>query len=118
MQENERIEEILKSLSKENDNSSEEIEFVFGSDPIEEARNDSSKVNLNFVAEFEEDTVSEIVVPDKFEPNEKFNTPLSKSEEPSRVKVTYMPKFTGASDNYRISPHKGKIILGGIIKRT
>lgn len=108
MQENERIEEILKSLSDEKDKEVEEFEFVFGSDPGEQTPDDSSETKLSFVAEFEDNTTFEITSFDKPSESEKTSAPQP-LDAPSVLNVAYMPKFTGASDYYAISPTKKEV---------
>lgn len=43
----------------------------------------------------------EFGVPEAFEVNEKYNTPLRENER-TRIYTTYVPRFTGASDSYRM----------------
>ncbi len=44
----------------------------------------------------------EFSLPDTFEVNEKYNTPVQPEEPVIPVKRTYVPRFTSASENYRI----------------
>ncbi len=62
----------------------------------------SSSVNLSFeTAKEEEEKPVELFVPDTFEINEKYDTKPYFEEAP-RIISTYVPTFTGASDNYRM----------------
>ena len=67
-----------------------------------------SEVRVAFeTVDTEEDKPKEFFVPEKFEINEKYDTPV-KQENAPRVMTTYVPRFTEASENYRIlgEPHK------------
>ena len=52
-------------------------------------------------AELSEQRDDEFSIPDEFVVNEKYNTPTLE-EEQAKIWTTYLPRFTGASDNYRM----------------
>ena len=111
------IEEILVKLNEENtaDKSDTEFEFVFGAEESasglvfddspnkeeEDKREEPvSKINFEIVSEPEE-KIKEFSVPEKFEVSDKYNT-VPTTEESPRIITTYVPRFTEASENYRM----------------
>ncbi len=79
--------------------------LVFESDvpkKVEEDAVPSSMQEPDLSCESEStDESNEFSVPDVFCVNEKYNTPI-KSDDRPRIYATYVPRFTGASDNYRM----------------
>lgn len=115
---NDDIKNILDSLSAESSANPNlyEAEFVFGeknapeglvfddSEDLDGAA--SENPNLSFEASHEpEEKPVELSVPDKFEPDKKYDTPILENSAP-RIIATYVPRFTEASENYRMASEK------------
>ena len=112
---NDDIKKILDSLSEDSSESSVlgEAEFVFGEknapdglvfDDLEQPDDPTSeKPNLSFeVSEKVEVTPVELSVPEKFVADEKYSSPIVDEARP-RIIATYVPRFTEASQNYRMT---------------
>ena len=111
---NNSIENILESIAKSTnlDDKETSAEFVLGEEPassglvFENATEDSiaeEKNNVNFeTVENPPKKEVEFSVPEKFDVSEKYDAP-AKDEFAPRVAATYVPRFTGAADTYRIS---------------
>lgn len=56
-------------------------------------------------------------VPETFTPDEKYDKPLPTVERP-RIYTTYMPRFTGAGDNYRMKNDPRPIVKEEKVKET
>lgn len=110
---NESIENILEALA----GNGTADEFILGTEPassglvFENATEDTltdedkseEKTNIKFEAVEETPQKDiEFSIPEEFEVNEKYNTPV-KDEFLPRVAATYVPRFTGAADSYRMS---------------
>ncbi len=67
---------------------------------------DEEKPRLSFeVAEKAEPNPVELSVPDKFEADEKYSSPIVDEAMP-RIRTTYVPRFTEVSQNYRMAGEK------------
>ena len=69
--------------------------------PVEVKAEEKKAEKVNEAPRTEDTASSEFGIPDVFEVNEKFNKPLPQQER-TRIYTTYVPRFTGASDNYRM----------------
>ena len=112
----ESINDILESIAKGSSETGESAEFVLGKersslglvfentteDDVVEEGLSSEKINVNFEIEKAPDKDVEFSIPDKFEINDKFNTP-AKEENLPRMATAYVPRFTGAAESYRMS---------------
>lgn len=104
----EEILNILNGLSKEEGRASvpedRGVGLVF-IDSDTEVSDAESRVSFETV-EVSDEAPREFSIPEKFEINEKYDTPVTQ-EPTAHVITTYVPRFTGASDNYRMAsqPH-------------
>ena len=127
----EQIEDILEKIKEEyrvgsiteTKNESGATEFVFREEPkglvFEEVKEEASPLLAHEKnAPRVEETVlvdrekkaeepprsaeEEFLVPESFDPNEKYNTPIAEEERP-RIWTTYLPRFTEVSETYRMA---------------
>lgn len=127
----EQIEDILERIKEEyrvgsiteTKSESGATEFVFREEPkglvFEEVGRDPSplaaheknapRVEKTVLVDREEkaeepprSAEEEFLVPESFDPNEKYNTPIAEEERP-RIWTTYLPRFTEVSETYRMA---------------
>ena len=103
----ESIKEIVDIINEKAAEPIEDTEFEFGekkkstglvfeSVPVEDFKKKEKKEKLNFPPEDDE-----FSVPDVFEVSEKYNTPATEDAQ-SHIRTTYVPRFTEASEKYRM----------------
>jgi len=104
----EDIEQILNEINKKSGVASalateeEKSGLVFAYSDTDEAE-EKKETNVRFETVLKkEEPQKELSVPDKFEVNEKYNKTFYTDDTP-RIVTTYVPTFTGASDNYRMA---------------
>jgi len=108
----EKIEDIIKKINSASDKKGSEpakkgglvFEFVrLDEEPVNEA---AEEIGEKASVPSEPAAVeSEFTLPDVFEVNEKYNTPLSPLDADGATKIwtTYVPRFTEASENYKMA---------------
>ena len=112
------IKDILGNIaeSEKSKNGVRETEFVFGevlqtsglvfddSDEEQEELVSEQKPQVKFeTVKKEVPKEVEFAVPEKFEVNKKYDTPQQQIEDAPRIITTYVPRFTEASDTYRMA---------------
>lgn len=105
----EDIEQILNEITKKNDGESSLSEIEEGKSGLVFAYSESDDSEEKVEAKVKFETVEtketpqkEFFVPEKFEINEKYSKTFYTDDTP-RIITTYVPTFTGASDNFRMA---------------